>query len=137
MDTTKKNPPTGTWIAALAAVAFGLLTLKSGGSVLFFDGTARAEAGSYVPFVLWFNFLAGFAYIAAGIGLWSRRRWAAWLAILIAAASLTVYLLLGLHIAQGGAFEQRTVIAMGIRCLVWSAIALYAWFTILRTARQT
>ena len=41
-------------------------------------GAARQAAGHYVPFVLWFNFLAGFAYIVAGVGLWMRRRWAAW-----------------------------------------------------------
>tara|TARA_R110002110_G_scaffold239506_1_gene455438 strand:- start:59 stop:493 length:435 start_codon:yes stop_codon:yes gene_type:complete len=35
------------------------------------------SAGHYGPFVVWFNFLAGFAYVVAGFGLWFRRRWAA------------------------------------------------------------
>ena len=42
-------------VIALIAVAFGLLTIREGGAVLFVDGAARAAAGSYVPFVLWFN----------------------------------------------------------------------------------
>ena len=60
----------GIWmrVIALIAVAFGLLTIREGCDVLFFDGAARAAAGSYVPFLLWFNFLAGFAYVIAGAG---------------------------------------------------------------------
>jgi len=64
------------WLTSLLAVGFGLLTLREGGAVLFVDGAARQAAGHYVPFVLWFNSLAGFAYIVAGVGLWMRRRWA-------------------------------------------------------------
>lgn len=30
-------------------VLFGFVTLKEGGSVLFFDGIARQEAGAFVP----------------------------------------------------------------------------------------
>ena len=33
-------------------VLFGFMTLREGGSVLFFDGIARQEAGAFVPFVL-------------------------------------------------------------------------------------
>ncbi len=31
---------------------------------------ARVAAGNFVPFVVWFNFLAGFVYVAAGVELW-------------------------------------------------------------------
>jgi hypothetical protein len=117
-----KNP----WplrIAAAIAVAFGALTIVSGGTALFGGPEARAAVGDAVPFVLWFNFLAGFAYIAAGIGLWLRRRWAASLALLIALATLVVFAAFGLHVVMGGAFEPRTVGAMTLRSLVWLAIA--------------
>jgi hypothetical protein len=63
-------------VIALIAIGFGLLTIKEGGAVLFFNGPARAAAGHYVPFVLWFNFVAGFAYLIAGVGLWLLRCWA-------------------------------------------------------------
>lgn len=112
---------------SLMALAFGVLTIKEGGAILFGSETARAAAGNYVPFVLWFNFSAGFAYVIAGAGLWLQRRWAAWLAITIAAATLCTFALLGGHVMSGGAYELRTVIAMSVRTLVWTAIAAIAW----------
>ena len=48
-------------IVAVVAIAFGGLTIKSGGDVLFWSEQARIAAGHYVPAVLWFNFLMGFA----------------------------------------------------------------------------
>ena len=110
--------------AALVAAAFGVLTIKSGGSVLFGDGAAAA--GQYVPFVVWFNFLAGFAYVAAGAGLWLGRVWAARLAAALAVATLLVFGAFAVHIAMGGAFEPRTVGAMTLRSFFWLAIATLA-----------
>ena len=114
-------------MASLVAAAFGLLTLKEGGTLLFGDPQARTAAGQVVPFVLWFNFAAGFAYIAAGIGLWMQRRWALWLAVAIAASTGLVFAAFGLHVLGGGAHETRTVIAMVLRTLVWAALAAIAW----------
>jgi hypothetical protein len=91
------------------------------------NADAVKAAGNYVPFVLWFNFLAGFAYVVAGIGLWLGRRWAARLAIGIAVATGITFAAFGLHVYFGGAFEQRTVIAMSLRTAVWTAIAAAAW----------
>lgn len=122
------RPQSNTWsrLLSLLAIGFGLLTLREGGAVLFVDGAARQAAGHYVSFVLWFNFLAGFAYIAAGVGLWMRRRWAAWLALAIAVATALVFLAFGVHVALGGAWEQRTVVAMTLRTLIWVGIATIA-----------
>lgn len=120
------------WLAAVSLVAifFGLLTIKEGASVLFTD-EGRLGAGHYVPFVLWFNFLAGFLYVVAGAGLWVRRAWAVRLAFAIAAATLVVYAAFGVHIALGNAFETRTAIAMAFRFGVWSVIALLSYCAIL------
>lgn len=123
MDPVIQNRPRWVTAVSLFAIFFGLLTLKEGGSVLFFEGAARRAAGNYLPFVLWFNFSAGFAYIAAGIGLWGMKRWSAYLAILIAAATLIVFTAFGVHVLQGGAYEWRTVIAMCLRSSIWLAIA--------------
>lgn len=109
-------------VAALFAVVFGALTIRSGASVLFGGEMART-AGNYVPFVVWFNVVAGFAYVAAGVGLCLGRRWAAWLAVALAVATLAAFAAFGLHIAGGGAFETRTVWAMTVRSAVWVAIA--------------
>lgn len=122
MNTSQTRDIRGTIISVIA-IAFGLLTLKEGGTVLFGSEAARNAAGHYVPFVLWFNFLAGFAYVFAGAGLWWRQRWAAWLAIGIAAATLLVFAAFAIHIASGGAWEQRSMVAMSLRSLVWIAIA--------------
>ena len=119
-------------LAAVVAVAFGLLTIKEGGTILFGDEAARAAAGNYVPFVLWFNFMAGFAYVIAGAGLWMRQRWAAWLAVAIVAATALAFAAFGAHVVSGGAYEQRTLIAMSLRTLVWAAIAAIAWRRLLR-----
>jgi len=114
------------WAISLVAVGFGLLTIKEGGTILFGDEAARTAAGNYVPFVLWFNFVAGFAYVVAGAGLWLQQRWAVWLAIAIAAATALTFAAFGVHVFFGGAYELRTVIAMSLRTLVWGAIASVA-----------
>jgi len=120
--------------AAIVAVLFGLTTIASGGNALFGGAAARQAAGAYLPFVLWFNFLAGFAYVAAGAGLWQRRRWAAILALAIAGATLLVFAAFGVHVGNGGAYEMRTVGAMTLRSLVWIAIGWLAWRRIPRHA---
>lgn len=125
MDRHRRNR--GLDVAAIVAVAFGLVTIWEGGSVLFGPEEARRAVGAYVPFVLWFNFLAGFAYVAAGAGLWARRRWAAALSFAIAAGTLATYAAFGIHVALGGAFEMRTVAAMALRSALWLAISLLAW----------
>lgn len=125
-------------LLAVVAVAFGVLTLKSGGAVLFIDGEARAAAGDYVGFVLWFNFLAGFAYIVAGLGLWFH--WlpcAPRLAALIAAATLLVFAAFGVHVLAGGAYEIRTVVAMSIRSGFWLVAAAFAFRWSRPAARDT
>ena len=111
--------------ASIVAVLFGALTIVSGGSVIFLSGSAQA-AGNYVPFVVWFNFFAGFAYVTAGIGLYQWRGWAVHLSMVIAVATLLVFAGLGFHIMQDGAFEMRTVFAMIFRSTVWIIIFMLA-----------
>jgi len=49
------------------------------------------------------------------------------LSILIAVATLVVFGLLGLYILNAGAYETRTIAAMGLRSFVWVVIALYCY----------
>ena len=121
-----KPRPIWAWTAAIFAIPFGLLTIISGGSVLF-NAEAQQHAGNYVGFVLWFNFLAGFAYIIAGIGLWTWQRWSTWLSLSIAISSLIVFAALGLHILSGGSYEMRTLAAMSLRTIVWFIISALAY----------
>jgi hypothetical protein len=119
--------PAVRWIAAAVAIVFGIATVASGGRVLSGGEAARAVAGAVVPWVLWFNFAAGVAYVAAGLGLALRRAWAAPLALAIALASAGVLAALGVHVALGGAYEMRTAAAVVLRCVVWSGLAWLAW----------
>ena len=111
---------------AIAALAFGLLTIVSGGRVLFGGAEARAEAGNIVPFVLWFNFVAGFVYVAAAVALLSAWRGAARLALFLAVSTVLVFLAFLAHVASGGAYEMRTVGALSIRALFWIVVAALA-----------
>lgn len=128
MQPTSIEPIKKLWplrAAALVAAAFGVLTIHAGGSVLFGDGAATA--GNYVSYVVWFNFLAGFAYVGAAFGLWRARPWGAWAAIAIAGATALMFAVFGVHVASGGPFEMRTAWAMTLRTVVWTAIAAIAW----------
>lgn len=118
--------PWWAWLAGGIAVVFGIATVLSGGQVLFGNDAARAAAGAYVAFVLWFNFAAGFAYIVAGVGLVLWRQWGALLALAIAAATVFIAAAFGVHIMGGGAYEMRTVAALALRCAVWIAISILA-----------
>lgn len=119
---------------AIAATIFGVLTVFSGGRALFGDMEARAELGNIVPFVLWFNFTAGFIYVFAGVALLRSRRWAAPMALLLAVSTVLVFLAFAVHIAADGAFEARTVGALSLRSLFWIAVALLALRTMKATA---
>ncbi len=117
---------------AAVAVLFGLLTVVSGGRALF----AGVDMGAVVPFVLWFNFTAGFAYIAAGIGLWRGVDWAPALSLVIAVATGAVFVAFLGHVWKGGAFEARTMGAMSVRLLIWTVIAWLAARTRNRPSRR-
>ena len=116
-------------LKALSAVGvvFGALTVFSGWQGLFGDAATRAALGHTVGFVLWFNFLAGFAYVAAGLGLWRGERWGLILATALALGTALVAAAFGLHVLGGGAFEMRTVGALALRLGFWAVVAAVGW----------
>ncbi len=116
----------------MVGCVFGLASIKSGGSVLFIDGTFRESVGNYIPFVVWFNFLFGFVYVIAGVGLWVQKRWAVWLSLLVVIITLIVFAVLMIYIVKGGSYESRTIHAMIFRLSVWSLIAIVAYNRIIR-----
>lgn len=121
------DPKRPLWISILSAVAilFGIATIKEGGTVLFTEA-GQKSAGNYVPFVLWFNFMAGFAYVVAGVALYKLKSCSRRLAVVIAVSTSIVFILFGLHVLNGGAYEVRTVAAMTIRSTLWISIAIAA-----------
>ena len=129
MTETMSARPRWAVFAALIAFGFGIVTIIVGGKTLFGGQAERASAGNIVPFVLWFNFIAGFAYIVAGIALYKLKSCSRRLVSVIAISTTLVFLHFGLHIFNGGAYEMRTVAAMTIRSSLWILIAA----TVLRT----
>lgn len=111
-------------IVAVLAMAFGVVTMISGGSILHGVGNSREMAGAFVPFVVWFNFGAGALYLLTAVGIWKGRSWAFSLAVFIAAATALVASAFALHVIQGGAFEMRTVGALTFRTGFWVVIAI-------------
>lgn len=114
---------------SIVAIVFGVITVFSGGRALFGDAAAQAAVGNAVGFVLWFNFLAGFAYVLVGAALWQGQRWASGGAGVLALATALVAAAFGWHVMGGGAFEMRTVGAMIIRLTFWLTVFAVAWRT--------
>lgn len=112
------------WIRPLAtlAVIFGLVTLYAGGMALFGDAAARAAVGNAMPFVLWFNFAMGLAYVAGAALLFLDHPAARWTALAIGFATLTVFALFLIAALRGTPFEMRTLGAMVLRSGFWLGI---------------
>lgn len=110
-------------IFGVTAVLFGIATIISGGSALFALLEIADPPAKIVPFVLYFNFAAGFVYILTGVGLFLQSRWAPAFAILIAAATMVVFVSLGVWIFVGNAYEGRTVVAMSLRAAFWCIVS--------------
>jgi len=109
------------------AIIFGVLTVYSGANALFGSAQAKAAAGNAVPLVLWFNFLGGFGYVLTASGLMLKRRWAVWATALLAVSTALVSVAFAVHVFGGTPYEQRTVVAMGIRLGFWSLVAWAVW----------
>ena len=126
MDQQSKTP---IWLKAVAifAIIFGAISLFKAGGVLFGPQSVVDAAGNFVPFVVKFNFIAGGLYILAGIGIFLGRSWALALSALIALGTAITAAALARHTMAGGAFEMKTVGAMGIRFGFWFIVTLVLW----------
>ena len=118
---------------AIAAIVFGIVTGLTGGRALFGSLESRADFGNVVPFVLWFNFLAGFVYIVTGAGLLLRRRWAVYTSLFVAVSTILVFVAFGVHVIGSGPFERRTIGALTIRSLFWLAVTIVSIRAMKRT----
>lgn len=118
---------------AIAATVFGVVTVLTGGRALFGSLESRSDFGNVVPFVLWFNFLAGFIYIIVGMGLLLRSHWAVYASVFVAASTILVFAAFGVHVIGGGAFERRTIGALTIRSLFWIAVTIVSIRAMKRT----
>lgn len=113
---------------AVFIFVFGLLSLKSGGSVLFIED-ARIAAGNIVPFIVWFNVLAVPLYLVGAIAVWREERYGQRLMTLLFVAFLAADAYLIYHVQSGGLFEMRTVYAMTFRTVLFGGVALLLNFS--------
>jgi hypothetical protein len=120
------------WLA-VAAIVFGGVTVVTGSRALFGGLETRSDFGNTVPFVLRFNFLAGFVYIIAGVGLLLCRRWAIYTSLFVAVSTILIFVTFGVHVIGGGAFERRTIGALTIRSLFWVAMTILSKRAMKRT----
>lgn len=114
--------------SGVAAILFGIATVVSGGNAILGLHRILESGEKIVPFVLYFNFLAGFTYIITGIGLVLRSRWAPAFAVVVAIATVIVFAGFGVWILRGGAYETRTLIAMSLRTAFWCIASIVALF---------
>ncbi|MCB9062342.1 MAG: hypothetical protein H6622_12550 [Halobacteriovoraceae bacterium] len=112
-------------IFGLLAIGFGAMTIKSGGFALFGGIEGKEFAGKYVPFVLWFNFIAGFFYVISGIGITLRTKWALKISFALAILTSLVFIAFGVHTFLGNPYEMRTVGAMTVRTVFWVMISVF------------
>ncbi len=119
-----RAPSRGMLVAGVLALLFGGATLAEGGKTLALAPELRPQG--VVPFVLLFNFGAGFFYLIAGVGILMHKSWAGILALGLALATAAVFAALGIHVALGGEFMSRTLVAMTLRTTFWSVQA-WVW----------
>lgn len=112
---------------AIFAIIFGMISLFKAGSILFGPQSAGDAAGNFVPFVVWFNFVAGGFYILAGFGIYLQRSWARWAAGGIALGTIIIAVAFVIRLMAGGAYEMQTVGALAIRAGFWSVVTLALW----------
>lgn len=111
-------------LVALLFLLFGFMTIISGGRSLFTE-SGVATRGNIVPVVLWFNFLAGFFYLLAGILTFRLKACAKKIAVILAILNIIVLSYLAIHVYQGGLYENKTIMAMTFRTFFWIFFAVY------------
>lgn len=111
------------WIALLF-LAFGILTIISGGKTLFAESGADSKS-TIVPVVLWFNFVAGFFYVLAGVLAFKAKICIKRLSMALALFNVFIFIYLLAHIYKGGLYENKTLFAMSFRTVFWIGFALY------------
>jgi FtsH-binding integral membrane protein len=115
---TRKNKAR---IAAVLAVALGLMAIVSGGSVLLGIETKTYHV---IPWLVLYNVLMGFVSVAAGIGLWMEKKWAAMVAAIILVCHGAVLISLGSMYLLGKAVAVFSIKAMVFRTVMWTVINL-------------
>ena len=108
-------------LAALLALAIGLLTIVEGGIVLLGFETKPYPV---LPWLLRYNVAMGFVSLAAGHGLWREQRWAATLSRIIRTCHGVVFLWLVVMDLLGMTVAMNSIGAMLFRTAIWTGITI-------------
>jgi hypothetical protein len=112
-------------IAAVLAILLGLLSVKEAGSVLL---GLTTKPYTVLPWLVWYNVVAGFLSVLCGRGLWLKRTWADKLADTIVTLHGLVLMILVVLFAFHEAVALISIAAMLIRTLLWvEIIGLTRW----------
>ena len=108
-------------LAALLALAIGLLTVVEGGIVLLGFETKPYPV---LPWLLRYNVAMGFVSLAAGHGLWREQRWAETLSRVIRVCHGVVFLWLVVMDLLGMTVAMNSIGAMLFRTAIWTGIVM-------------
>lgn len=117
-------------IAAVIITLFALITLFMSTSVLFDLFGIREKEGNYVLFVVVSNFIAGFLYLFAAYGLFTKKIWATKLLLITTLILVLSFVGLLIHANAGGIYEEKTIKAMLSRITITAAFAGLSWLFI-------
>ncbi len=108
---------------------FGVVTVFVSSAVIFDLFGIRAKEGNYVLFVVIANFVCGILYILAAFSTIKNKLKISTALLLLSIIILTItFLMLKMHIDNGGIYELKTVSAMTFRTIitvVMTGISLY------------
>lgn len=116
--------------SAVILIGFGLLTLLLSTSIIFDLFGIREKEGNFVMFVVQSNFICSILYLFSAYGFLKIKSWTR-LVLGIASIILIVsFILLKMHINNGGSYEAKTVSAMIFRMSFTVVLTLIAYITL-------
>lgn len=112
-------------VAAILAVALGLVSIREGGAVLL--GVTIPDY-PVLPWLVWYNVVLGAVSVVAGAGIWTRRDWSHPLALNILTLHAIVFAGLFALYKSGQTVALHSIFAMLFRTFTWLVIySLIRW----------
>ena len=120
-------------IAAVFVGVLGVVSLFMTTSILLDLFEIREKEGSYVPFIVYANFICSFLYLFCCYGFFTKNKWTTTCLFVAVGILIIAYIGLIIYIQTGGIFEMKTVKAMLVSVSVTILLAGISWYYITRT----
>lgn len=95
-------------------------------SVIFDWFGIRAKEGSFVPLVVWANFVCGILYLITAFGILQNQFGAKFPLLIALIILILAYIGLFIHINNGGLYEAKTIGAMAFRIFATGTFLILA-----------